>query len=72
MTLEARLEELELRLDAIEAEKLSYVTRLSKAQLGALLKRLPEDSQPELFDCTRLVEIEHDGCRYVSARCATP
>ena len=56
-----------VNLDAIEAEKLSYVTRLSKAQLGALLKRLPEDSQPELFDCTRLVEIEHKGRRYVIA-----
>lgn len=56
-----------VNLDAIEAEKLSYVTRLSKAKLGALLKRLPEDRQPELFDSTRLVEIEHGGRRHVIA-----
>jgi len=56
-----------VNLDAIEAEKLSYVTRLSKAKLGALLKRLPEDRQPELFDSTRLVEIEHEGRRHVIA-----
>lgn len=56
-----------LNLAAIEAEKLHYVTRLSKAQLGALLKKLPQDRQPELFDCTRIIEIEHDKHRYVLA-----
>lgn len=56
-----------VNLDAIEAEKLSYVTRLSKAKLGALLKQLPEDRQPELFDSTRLVEIEHGGRRHIIA-----
>ena len=56
-----------VNLDAIEAEKLSFVTRLSKAKLGALLKQLPEDRQPELFDSTRLVEIEHEGRRHIIA-----
>ena len=56
-----------LNLAALEAEKLLYVTRLSSPQLGALLKQLPEDHQPELFDCTRILEIEHEGRRYVLA-----
>lgn len=56
-----------VNLAAVEAEKLRYVTRLSKGQLGALLKKLPEDRQPELFDCTRLVELVHEGVRYVVA-----
>ena len=56
-----------VNLAAIEAEKLQYVTRLSKAQLGALLKKLPEDRQPELFDCTELIDVVHGGVRYVIA-----
>lgn len=56
-----------VNLAAIEAERLQYVTRLSKAQLGSLLKKLPEDRQPELFDCTELIDIVHAGVRYVIA-----
>lgn len=56
-----------VNLAAIEAEKLHYVTRLSKAQLGSLLKKLPEDRQPELFDCTELIDVVHGGVRYLIA-----
>lgn len=56
-----------VNLAAIEAEKLQYVTRLSKAQLGALLKKLPEDRQPELFDCTEIIDVVQGGVRYVIA-----
>lgn len=56
-----------VNLAAIEAEKLQYVTRLSKAQLGSLLKKLPEDGQPELFDSTEVIEVVHGGVRYVIA-----
>lgn len=56
-----------VNLAAIEADKLSYVTRLSKKQLGALLKKLPQDDEPELFDCTEVIEFELDGVRYVVA-----
>jgi transposase len=56
-----------INLAAIEAEKLQYVTRLSKAQLGSLLKKLPEDRQPELFDCTELIDVVQGGVRYVIA-----
>jgi transposase len=56
-----------VNLASLEAEKLLYVTRLTKSQLGALLKRLPSDEAPELFDCTKILELEHEGRRYVLA-----
>jgi len=56
-----------VNLQAMEAERLRYVTRLSKSQLGSLMKQLPEDREPELFDHTLLFEIEHEGKRYVIA-----
>jgi transposase len=56
-----------VNLAAIEAEKLQYVTRLSMGQLATLLKTLPQDQQPELFDCTRVVEVTLEGVRYVVA-----
>jgi transposase len=56
-----------VNLAAIEAEKLQYVTRLGKKQLGKLLRDLPEDGQPELFDYTDIIEIAVGGTRYVIA-----
>ena len=56
-----------INLEVLEAEGISFVTRLSNATLEALLKELPEDQQLELSDSTRLLEIEHDGKRYVIA-----
>jgi hypothetical protein len=51
----------------LEAEELAYVTRQSNATLSALIKELPEDRQLELGDRTNLIELEHEGKRYVVA-----
>ncbi len=56
-----------INLEVLEAEGISFVTRLSNATLEALLKELPQDQQLELSDSTRLLEIEHEGKRYVIA-----
>ena len=56
-----------LNLEALEADELSYVTRQSNATLLAVIKELPEERQLELGDRTRLIEVEHEGCRYVIA-----
>jgi transposase len=56
-----------LNLEALEAEELSYVTRQSNATLMSVIKALPEERQLELGDRTRLLEVEHEGCRYVIA-----
>lgn len=56
-----------LNLEALSAAKLRYVTRLSSASLKALLESLPTESQPELGDRKNLIELEHDGKRYVIA-----
>jgi len=56
-----------LNLEALEAEELNYVTRQSNATLMAVVKELPEDRQLELGDRTGLIEIEHEGIRYVIA-----
>lgn len=56
-----------LNLAALDAEELNYVTRQSNATLIAILKELPEERQLELGDRTRLIEVEHKGCRYVIA-----
>jgi len=56
-----------INLEAIEGEGLNFVTRLSNATLEALLKELPNESQFELEDSNRLVEIEHEGKRHVIA-----
>ena len=56
-----------LNLEQMEAQQLQYVTRLSAATLGALLKELPCDQQPELWDRTRIMEVTHQGRRYVIA-----
>jgi hypothetical protein len=56
-----------INLEVLEAEGIGFVTRLSNATLEALLKELPEDHQLELSDSCQLVEIEHEGKRYVIA-----
>jgi transposase len=56
-----------LNLEALSAAKLRYVTRLSSASLAALLESLPTENQPELGDRKNLVELEHNGKRYVIA-----
>ena len=56
-----------INLEVLEAEGISFVTRLSNATLEALLKELPQDQQLELSDSSRLMEIEHEGKRYVIA-----
>ena len=43
------------------------MTRLSSSSLQSLLKELPQESQIELGDRTKLMEIEHEGKRYVLA-----
>lgn len=56
-----------INLEAIEGEGLTFVTRLSNATLEALLRELPDEGQLELGDSDRLVEIQHEGKRYVIA-----
>lgn len=56
-----------LNLEALDAEELNYVTRQSNGTLLAIIKELPEERQLELGDRTRLIEVEHEGCRYVIA-----
>ena len=56
-----------LNLEALSAAKLGYVTRLSSASLTALLESLPTENQPELGDRKNLIELEHNGKRYVIA-----
>jgi len=56
-----------INLEAVEALKLKYVTRLGSATLEQLLSELPADSSPELWDRTKVMEIVKDGKRYVVA-----
>lgn len=56
-----------INLEQMEAGQLQYVTRLSATVLTALLKELPRDQQPELWDRTGLMEVTHEGKRYVIA-----
>jgi transposase len=56
-----------LNLEQMEAKQLRYITRLSGATLGKLLKQLPRDQQPELWDCTQIMEVTFEGKRYVIA-----
>ena len=56
-----------LNLEALSAAKLEYVTRLSSASMAALLKALPQENQPELGDRKNLIEVEHEGKRYIIA-----
>jgi transposase len=56
-----------VNLEAIEALKLQYVTRLGAAALEQLLAQLPAEQSPELWDRTQVMEIVQAGKRYVIA-----
>jgi transposase len=57
----------ELNLEALTEAKLGFVTRLSAPTLQSLLAGLPADQQLELGDRKKLLEITHQGKRYVIA-----
>lgn len=56
-----------LNLETMTKDSLIFVTRLSSATLGALLEASETQLQMELGDSTRVMEIEHEGKRYVIA-----
>ena len=56
-----------LNLEAMSQAHLKYVTRLSTATLQSLLAQLPQDVQLQLGDRQQVVEITHEGKRYVIA-----
>jgi transposase len=56
-----------VNLEAMEALKLKYVTRLSASVLEELVAELPADQSPELWDRTQVMEIVREGKRYVIA-----
>lgn len=56
-----------LNLEALQADELNFVTRVSASTFTSLLKQLPEDHQPELWDRTQILDVTHEGKRYVIA-----
>lgn len=56
-----------INLEAMDAAGLGYVTRLSAATLHALVEELGLEKQLELGDRQKLMEITHEGKRYVIA-----
>lgn len=56
-----------INLEQMETEQLNYVTRLSSAALAALVSELPSGVQPSLWDRTQLMDVVHEGKRYVIA-----
>jgi hypothetical protein len=56
-----------INLEAMSKAHLKYVTRLSSATLQSVLKELPQDVQMQLGDRQQVVEITHQGRRYVIA-----
>ena len=56
-----------INLEAMSKAHLKYVTRLSSATLQSVLKELPQDVQMQLGDRQQVVEITHQGQRYVIA-----
>ncbi len=56
-----------VNLEAVEALKLQYVTRLGAAALEELLAQLPAERSPELWDRAQVMEIVQAGKRYVIA-----
>jgi transposase len=56
-----------INLEAMSQAHLQYVTRLSSATLQSLLEELPQDVQMQLGDRQQVVEITHQGKRYVIA-----
>jgi len=57
----------QLNLEAMSQQKLHYVTRLSSSSLQGLLAELPEERQLELGDRQKVLEVRHEGKRYVIA-----
>jgi hypothetical protein len=57
----------EINLEAMDAAGLGYVTRLSAATLHALIEELALDQQLELGDRQKLMEVTHQGKRYILA-----
>jgi hypothetical protein len=57
----------QLNLEAMDAAHLGYVTRLSAATLHNLVEALALEPQLELGDEPKLLEITHQGKRYVIA-----
>jgi transposase len=55
----------QINLEAMNAANLGYVTRLSVATLKSLVEELSLEKQLELGDHQRLMEIMHQGKRYV-------
>jgi hypothetical protein len=56
-----------INLESMSQAHLKYVTRLSSATLSGLLEELPQDVQMQLGDRQQVVEITHEGKRYVIA-----
>ena len=57
----------QINLEAMNAAHLGYVTRLSAATLHSLVEELGLEKQLELGDRQKLMEITHQGKRYVIA-----
>jgi transposase len=57
----------QINLEAMDAAQLGYVTRLSATTLRGLVEALALEKQLELGDCPKLMEITHEGKRYVIA-----
>ena len=58
-----------VNLAALDEAQLRFVTRLSNATMESLLAELPADQQLELGDRSQVVEVTHQGKRYVIAHC---
>lgn len=54
-------------LEALNTAQMQFVTRLSNSTMEALLAELPQEKQLELGDRSRVVEVTHQGKRYVIA-----
>ena len=57
----------QVNLEAMDQAHLHYVTRLSTATLQSLLEALPLETQLELGDRQKVLDITHQGKRYVIA-----
>jgi transposase len=56
-----------INLEAMRKEEQHFVTRLSSTTLRELIAQLPQDAQPQLWDRTKLLELNVEGKRYVIA-----
>jgi len=57
----------QVNLEEMDEASLHYVTRLSTATLQSLLEALPRETQLELGDRQKVLDITHHGKRYVIA-----